>query len=220
MFLRQVDELDLLTNTVIVVGSDHGEAFEEHGFEGHARNLYNEVTAVPLIFILPFVLEKGIEVDATIANVDIWPTLLDMIGLPPMENIDGVSQLPLVLEAGGASALPLSDGLRRPIFSQLDRRWGNAKADPDPLVSVVDENARVIIPLGSPEKAEFYDMKTDRREQTDLAADRADELAPYRALVDEYLADDQPPWGVAPGIVELEEMQLNQLKALGYKIEN
>jgi hypothetical protein len=39
-------------------------------------------------------------------------------------------------------------------------------------------------------------------------------------LAEKYLADDQPPWGVAPGTVELEEMQLNQLKALGYKIEN
>jgi hypothetical protein len=41
----------------------------------------------------------------------------------------------------------------------------------------------------------------------------------YRALADGYLADNQPPWGVPAEVVELEEMQLNQLKALGYNIE-
>ena len=40
------------------------------------------------------------------------------------------------------------------------------------------------------------------------------------SLFYEYLADDQPPWGVAAGTVELEDMQLNQLKALGYRIDN
>jgi arylsulfatase A-like enzyme len=175
---------------------------------------------VPFIIMLPFVLDEGIEVDARIANIDMWPTLLDMLGLPPMKNVDGVSQLPLILEAGGASDVPTTEGLRRPIFSQIDRRWGNAKAEPDPLVSVTDEKARVFIPVGKPEEAEFYEIATDPMEQVNLAADRADDLAGYRALAEKYLADDQPPWGVAPGTVELEEMQLNQLKALGYKIEN
>ena len=62
-FLYDVDELGLLPNTVVVIGSDHGEAFQEHGFEGHARNLYREVAQVPFIIILPIVLDPGIVVD-------------------------------------------------------------------------------------------------------------------------------------------------------------
>jgi len=219
-FLREVDQLGLLTKTVVVIVSDHGEAFQEHGFEGHARNLYREAVEVPFVIMLPFVLEQGIVVDSLIANVDVWPTILDLVGLPPMEAVDGVSQLPMVLDVGGAKSVPPTDGLRRPIFAQLDRRWGNAKAVPDPLVLVSDERVSVFIPLKDRESAELYDKTSDRMEQTNLALDRPEELASYLALADDYLAADEPPWGAAAGTVELEEMQLNQLKALGYRIEN
>ena len=218
-FLYDVDELDLLANTVVVISSDHGEAFEEHGFEGHARNLYREVAEVPLIILLPFVLDPGIAVDPLIANVDAWPTLLDLVGLPPMEGVDGVSQLPLILEAGGAKSAPRTDGLRRPVFAELDRKWGNTKQPPDPLVSVSDERMRMFFPVKNPENSELYDQATDRPEQTNLAAERPEELAAYRTLAEGYLAADAPPWGTAVGIVELDELELHQLKALGYRME-
>jgi arylsulfatase A-like enzyme len=218
-FLYDIDELGLLPNTVVVISSDHGEAFEEHGWEGHARNLYREVAEVPVIIILPIVLDKGIVVDAVTANVDVWPTLLDLLGLPSMEGVDGVSQLPLILEAGGAKSAPSTDGLRRPVFAEIDRRWGDAKRRPDPLVSVTDERVRVFIPVKNPESSELYDQKTDRLEQTNLAGERPEELATYRSLAEDYLAADEPPWGTAAGTVELEEMQLHQLKALGYRVE-
>jgi len=78
----------------------------------------------------------------------------------------------------------------------------------------------VFISAAAPESAEFYDSATDPMEQTNLAADRPEDLATYRTLTERYLADDEPPWGVAAGTVEIEEMQLNQLKALGYRIEH
>jgi arylsulfatase len=218
-FLYEVDELGLLPNTVVVISSDHGEAFQEHGFEGHARNLYREVAEVPLIIILPFVLDPGIVVDSLIANVDVWPTVLELVGLPPMEGVDGVSQLPLILEAGGAKSAPRTDGLRRPIFAEIDRRWGNTKQPPDPLVSVTDERMRMFFPVKQPADAELYDQVTDRLEQTNLAEERPEELATYRTLAEGYLAADEPPWGTAAGTVELDELELHQLKALGYRME-
>jgi len=218
-FLYDTDELGLLTNTVVVISSDHGEAFQEHGFEGHARNLYREVAEVPIIIILPFVLDPGIVVDPLIANVDLWPTILDLVGLPPMEGVDGVSQLPLILEAGGAKSAPRTDGLRRPVFAEIDRRWGSAKQDPDPLVSVSDERMRMFFPVKNPENAELYDRATDRLEQTNLAKELPEDLAAYRSLAEGYLAADESPWGTPAGVVELDEMELHQLKALGYRME-
>lgn len=217
-FLREIDDLGLLTNSIVVIASDHGEAFEEHGFEGHARNLYREVVAVPFIIMLPFVLETGIEVEELVGNVDIWPTILDLVGLPPIEGVDGVSQIPLVLKAAGLDPGTATDGLTRPIFSEIDRRWGNAKEDPNPLVSITDERMRVFIPVGDPDSAELYDIATDRMEQENLADERVDEVATYRTMVERYRENNEPPWGVTPGTVELEEMQLNQLRALGYKV--
>jgi arylsulfatase len=218
-FLYDIDELGLLPNTVVVIASDHGEAFQEHGFEGHARNLYREVAEVPFMIILPFVLDPGIVVDSLVANVDIWPTILDLVGLPPMDGVDGVSQLPLILEAGGAQPAEPTDGLRRPVFAEIDRRWGNAKLPPDPLVSVTDERMRMFFPAKQPETAELYDQASDPLEQTNLAGERPEELAAYRTLAEKYLAEDDSPWGAAAGIVELDELELHQLKALGYRIE-
>jgi len=219
-FLHEIDDLGLLTKTVVVIASDHGEAFEEHGYEGHARNLYREVAAVPFIIMLPFVLEEGISVEPVVSNVDIWPTLLDLFGLPPMENVDGVSQLPLVLEAAGLEPGVETDALRRPVFSELDRKWGNAKEEPRPLVAVTDERVRAFVPFDESESVEIYDAVADPMEQTDLADERPEAVEAYRSTAEAYRKENQPPWGVDAGSVELEEMQLNQLRALGYKIDN
>lgn len=218
--LYEVDELGLLDETIVVISSDHGEAFREHGFEGHARNLYSEVIEVPMIISLPFLLEEGIVVEPLVANVDVWPTILDMIGLPPMKGVDGVSQLPLILEAGGASSRPSMEGLVRPVFAQLDKSWGEPKKNPDPLVSVVDDRVRLIFRVKRPDEIELYDRSADPDDQHDVAAERADELARYRALAEAYLEDDAPPWEVDAGTVEIDEMQLNQLRALGYHLEH
>jgi arylsulfatase A-like enzyme len=218
-FLVAVDELGLLPNTVIVIASDHGEAFMEHGFEGHARNLYREVVEVPFIIIPPFVLEEGIRVESVVSNVDIWPTVFDLIGLPPMEGVDGVSQLPQILAAGGAASHGPTDVLRRPVFSQIDKRWGHRTAKPDPLVSVIDDRSRMIVRVSQPERREFYDRASDPNETQNIAKDRAEDVEAYQALLDAHLANDEPPWNAAAGTIELEEMQLNQLRALGYRFE-
>ena len=59
----------------------------------------------------------------------------------------------------------------------------------------------------------------DRLEQTNLAKERPEDLAAYRSLAESYLAADEPPWGTAAGTVELDELELHQLKALGYRME-
>jgi len=78
-----LEQKGLRERTVIVFSADHGEAFGEHGSEGHAHNVYGEVTTTPLIISLPFRLEPGIVVEARSENVDLWPTILEIVGLPP-----------------------------------------------------------------------------------------------------------------------------------------
>jgi hypothetical protein len=61
---NDLEERGLRERTLIVFSSDHGEAFGEHGGEGHARNVYGEVTTTPLIMSFPFRLEPGVVVEA------------------------------------------------------------------------------------------------------------------------------------------------------------
>ena len=248
--LNALHERKIWNKTVVVIVSDHGEGFREHGFEGHARTLYREVAEVPWIIALPFELQPGIVVEPTVANVDVWPTLLDLLGLPPESDVDGRSAVPLI-EAAASGAPPPS--AERPYFSELDRSWGRPKAEPDLLVALTLGPYRMIQPApgkgtgdpesvspavlkaaatameddGKPEsgaektpKLELYDHRSDPWEKKDLAADGETKIPPELAdAVRGYLALNAPPWGVAPGDVKLDEMELNQLRALGYVIK-
>jgi arylsulfatase A-like enzyme len=222
VLLGELERLDLLKRTIVVIAADHGEAFLEHGREGHAQDLHNEVTHVPLIILPPFLLEPGIRVRATVSNVDLWPTLLDLVGLPPLPGADGRSLVPLVLAAGGSRApeAERAEQLERPVFAQLVRGWGRPQVKhPATLVSVTDRNHRLLATLGGKARAELFDRAADPTEQRDLSASDPDTAARLRALVDDYAKDTHTPWHTAPREVELDELRLNHLRALGYVIE-
>jgi arylsulfatase A-like enzyme len=214
----ELERLDLLERTIVVIAADHGEAFLEHGREGHAQDLHGEVTHVPLIILPPFLLEPGIRVRATVSNADIWPTLLDLVGLPPLPDADGRSLVPLVLAAAGVPA-PDAAQLERPVFAQLQRGWGRPKrTNAASLVSVTDRNQRLLATLDDA-PPELYDRAADPSEQRDLAASDPESARRLRALADDYARDTRPPWGEAPREVELDELRLNHLRALGYAVE-
>lgn len=208
-------ERDLLDETVIAVVSDHGEAFFEHGTEGHARNLYREVTETPWILVPPFRLSPGIVVAETVRNVDVWPTLLDLLGLNRLPSAEGRSALPLILAAGGAAEAPEWEPTA---FAQLDQTWGQTTSPHRPIISVREGPYRLIRRVGPKPGAELFDRRSDPLEQYDIASERPEHVARLGARVDEFLAQPEAPWGEAPE-VEVEELRLNQLRALGYVIE-
>ena len=94
VLIEDLEERGLRDKTLIIVASDHGEAFGEHGREGHARDVYSEVVTTPLIVSFPFRLPEPLVVEAPSENVDLWPTLLDLLGLEPIEGADGRSLRP------------------------------------------------------------------------------------------------------------------------------
>ncbi|MGH0031861.1 MAG: sulfatase [Myxococcota bacterium] len=217
--LDGMEQADVLKRSVIVIASDHGEAFREHGMEGHARDLYTEVTHVPLIIIPPFILEEGVRVPDVVSNVDVWPTILDIVGLPPLPEADGRSLVPLILSAGGEDVD--TEGVARPVYSQLRRGWGRPTTNAASLVSVAHDGKRLITEIDSEEHVtEFYDHTVDPGEQTDLLKEDGADASAHRKLVDEYVElEGTSPWGEEPTSVELDEMRLNHLRALGYVIQ-
>ncbi|MDJ0864611.1 MAG: sulfatase [Myxococcota bacterium] len=208
----------LLEKTVLVIASDHGEGFREHGTEGHARTLYREVTHTPWIIALPFRLPEPVVVEPTVANVDIWPTLLDLLGLPPLPGADGKSLVSLIEAAGRGEPQEAP----RAAFAQLDRAWGRPGKPEDPLVALTLGDYRLFQPL-VPEKAsqaELYELAADPWEAENLFEPDDGGVPPeVQAELDAYLAIEAPPWGQQAEDVELDEMELNQLRALGYVIK-
>ena len=93
-FGRAVEELKRLgmyENTTILVLSDHGEEFWEHGGTDHGKTLYEEQLRVPFLWKLPGERFRGEQRDALVEMVDISPTLLDAVGAPPEPRFQGKS---------------------------------------------------------------------------------------------------------------------------------
>ncbi len=81
-FLDRLVELGLDQRTVILVTSDHGEEFFEHGNCDHVRFLYREVVHVPLIVYVPGLHREGQRVSNLVpASISIARTLLDLVGI-------------------------------------------------------------------------------------------------------------------------------------------
>jgi arylsulfatase len=232
--IQTLEAEGLRDETIVVITSDHGEAFGEHGSEGHAKDLHREVIHVPWIVSLPFSLEEGIVVDTLSENVDIWPTLFDLMGRSELEYADGRSRLPEILAVAGRPDLIERKPDTSPLFAELDRSWGKAEKLSDPIVALTLPSLRFLRVL-DPEKLEekagprglgrrtslLFDTQKDPYEQMDLLAIEGEDAdtEEFDAMVEEILSRPAPPWRDEVGRVELSDMQKGQLRAIGYAIE-
>ncbi len=103
--LDAFDELALADNTVVVVWSDHGFLLGEHAIWGK-HCLYEHALRAPLIFQYPGMTEPGKQSNAVVETVDVFPTLVDLCGLPAREGLDGRSLRPQLTDPDAASPKP------------------------------------------------------------------------------------------------------------------
>ncbi len=96
LFIEELRKRGLLDNSLVVVTNDHGEELYEHGRLGHGHSLYEELLRAPLVMRFPAVLGPPRVVTEIVENVDVTPTILDVLGLSPLADADGASLLPLV----------------------------------------------------------------------------------------------------------------------------
>ncbi|HHH28339.1 MAG TPA: hypothetical protein ENK57_08345 [Polyangiaceae bacterium] len=133
----------------LIVTSDHGEAFGEHGTYFHTKTLYEELIAVPLIVHGPGLLPRRIE--ARVSLVDLGPTVLHLFGAASPEGTMGISLLPLARGTPSPATRPiLAEGrLRRAmlrgdlkVIEDTVRQTAEAydlREDPDELRNLLDE---------------------------------------------------------------------------------
>lgn len=93
--LGALEELGIAENTIVVFVSDHGEEFREHGFYGHGQSNFGAVIDVPLIVYDPRTPGPRV-VDHRVMNVDVLPTVLDLVGAPIPAAARGVSLAPSI----------------------------------------------------------------------------------------------------------------------------
>ena len=91
--LTKIEALGLDQRTLVMVVSDHGEEFLEHGYIGHGHGLKEELIHVPFICLIPKAGYKR-EIDHVTSNLDIGPTISDYLGSPALPDALGNSLLP------------------------------------------------------------------------------------------------------------------------------
>lgn len=91
-----------LDDVLVVVTSDHGESFGDHGVEGHGTSLWDSQVRVPMIVWSPGVVQPR-RVAERVSLLDLTPTLTELAGVPGVPNATGTSLVPLL---GGADWMP------------------------------------------------------------------------------------------------------------------
>ena len=106
--LKKIEELGLTDDTLVVITNDHGEELREHGTMGHGWPLFEEQIRAPLLMSYPPIFEAGGSVTEVIEHVDLAPTILDALGVPPMKDAEGLSFLPFLEDGIGKRQHPFS----------------------------------------------------------------------------------------------------------------
>ncbi|HJL16591.1 MAG TPA: sulfatase-like hydrolase/transferase [Sandaracinaceae bacterium LLY-WYZ-13_1] len=177
--LQTVEDLDLRRNTVIVVASDHGEAFGEHGTNGHSTTLYEEELRSTLIVRVPGV-DPGV-VETPVALFDVAPTVLNLA------SIDVPEPMP------ARSLLPLMTGEREPdpervIFSELM---------PDGLfpfdIKAMRRGDEKLIWWVQDGTFQLFDLAEDPGEREDLSDERRERALEMLGMLQAWVAETNRP---------------------------
>jgi arylsulfatase A-like enzyme len=198
--LRRLRETGRADHTLVVVTSDHGEEFLEHGSWEHQRTLYEEVVRIPMVVRGPGV-ARGRRVTEPVSLLDVAPTVLDWLGLPGLPAQRGQSVLQPLKAREGYGETDHGDGDTRKLFLRAGAgRWKT--------ILTFDRKT------GAAKGAEWFDLSQDPRETRSLPppAQAAEEI---RARLLRRFQDAQGRAGGAVP-VELSPEQREQLRALGY----
>ena len=99
--IKTLEKLDLMDNTIVIIGADHGEELLEHGFVGHASTsrearLYDEIANVPFLMFFPKKLPSGKRITTQVRGIDVMPTILELLEIPPLDYLEGRSLMPVI----------------------------------------------------------------------------------------------------------------------------
>jgi len=223
---ESLDELGLTDDTVVIVTSDHGEAFLERGLLEHGGFLTEEMVRVPLMLWGPGI-PAGKRIRTPASHVDLMPTVLELLGLPTPSPSQGVSLLATIRSAEPDPALAA-----RPLFSESPAIWATG-ADHRPVgfrgpAYLVRQGDRKLARYPTEHGVEYryYDLASDPREQTDLYPAHAAQAADLVELLESNLAHGaalrnelaaQASGADTPvRRPELDAQQAEKLRALGY----
>lgn len=205
-FIERLKKLGVYEDTLLVITSDHGEEFNEHGSYGHGHSVYQELLNVPLVFHMPGKIEAG-RISSAVSTMDIAPTILELAGVEPIPGMEAHSLVGFMTGAmPNRPAIAFSEWLD-------DRR-------------VALGNDYKFIIRGNL-TASLFDLHSDPQELKQLEPEQLPIATRYlRVMQGQFLgASDRANWlsarqgrgtRIEADKVEMDDTLKGQLEALGY----
>lgn len=218
ILVDKLKELGVLDNTLIVVVSDHGEEFMEHGWTGHGSTLYQEQTHGVFLMWNPRLLPAPRRVSEPVQLIDLMPTILDLLGIPVQGVVQGQSIAPLALGQDFArkgpvmtsripqvatSPVPVPENLTRTV-ARLDPQWK--------LIFRSDAKRSGL------NEIELYDRKADPGDQHNVAEQNPRVVERFMPGIREWIeGQQQVSKMLGPGGQStLDAQTIERLRSLGY----
>ncbi len=221
--LDRLDELGRLENALIIVTSDHGEEFFEHGGRGHRNSLYDEQLRVPLLVRPPLDHPSVGAVASMVQLSDLMPTILDFTGIEIPSSVQGRSLIPAL------SGEPFSS---RPSLAALApaESPGSRLKDYLFLDCVRTDEAKLIRHLRlnaagdqfELAAVEYYDLMEDPRELKPILDQQDSSVVELQSELERLLADRRQTWNaleqspLADRMTAVRELFQADLADLGY----
>ncbi len=193
--LAMLDRAGRTDDTIVVVVSDHGESFLEHGRMKHCNHVYDTETHVPMVLRLPAVTSSRV-VEPAVANVDLVPTLFDYLGLDASGlGFTGVSLRPWIEQPERAPD--------RLVYSAMGRQR-----------SATDGRFKLVLELGATRRYQLFDLQEDPGETHDVGSAHPRILRTSKIELDRWIAQAEP--GNDAERTRREREVEDELRALGY----
>jgi len=188
-WIARLEELDELDDTLIVIISDHGEELLERGHVGHTScnlkgTLYDECLKVPLIMRYPHKLPAGKVISQQVSQIDMMPTIFDIVGLDLSVPHDGASTLPLIFGE--------TDEFRPEVYAEtMPAGWQAIAGDERRIFCVRTLEHKLILntdPVAGTRTYELYNLTNDPGERVNLYDSEPALAAELKAKLETHIA--------------------------------
>jgi choline-sulfatase len=212
-------QLGILDNTLIVVVSDHGEEFWEHGWTGHGQSLYQELAHGVLLMWNPRLIPTPRRIAEPVQLIDVMPSVLDLVGIKIPAAVQGQSLAPFAMGRPFQRRGPVMTSRFAHPYSQHGELLPENHID---SLALLDAQWKLIYrekgnSVGL-NKVELYDRRADRGDTGNVAARHPREVDRMMAGIGAWL-DAQKQIRTAlgrTGKAALDQDTMDRLRSLGY----
>jgi arylsulfatase A-like enzyme/Tfp pilus assembly protein PilF len=185
----------LLSTTIIVLTSDHGEGLGEHQETGHGVFIYDATTHVPLVVLAPG--QEPRKIIEQVRSIDLYPTICQMLGVKPPASVRGTSLVPLLQ---GKSLPARLTAYSESYYAKFHYGWSELKSLRTADYKYIDAPHREFYRLSNGEQDNLYNQEQQRAGPF---------ISEMQRLIAQASSKEQGP-------ARIDDDSLEKLQALGY----